>query len=220
MTLATLAFAVLYCYLQPPSTHYALLGITPTATSEEIKKAFRKQSLKYHPDRNPGATKWAQEQFVRLSEAYETLMDPEEREAYDARLREKTSAGKSRRQSYYKGQYSQSRAKTLYYTGHWWTLGAIWERMTPKNLAKAMLSLGLCTFALNDFVPMLWNFLSACVGGPPKPLSTEERRQMRDRLRAVRQRQQEKLVGSRAPIRRKCGALRRSPAVVRGEGGS
>jgi curved DNA-binding protein len=69
-----------------PSTnfkdYYSVLGVSKTATADEIKKSFRKLALKYHPDRNPG-NKEAEARFKELSEAYEVLGDAEKREKYD-----------------------------------------------------------------------------------------------------------------------------------------
>lgn len=62
--------------------YYAILGVNKTATGEEIKKAFRKLAVKYHPDRNPGDKK-AEESFKEISEAYEILSDPDKRQKYD-----------------------------------------------------------------------------------------------------------------------------------------
>ena len=62
--------------------YYKLLGISKTATPDEIKKAYRKLALKHHPDRNPG-NKDAEEQFKKISEAYAVLSDPEKRKQYD-----------------------------------------------------------------------------------------------------------------------------------------
>ncbi|WP_018291014.1 molecular chaperone DnaJ [Verrucomicrobium sp. 3C] len=62
--------------------YYEILGITKGASAEEIKKAYRKQALKYHPDRNAG-DRAAEEKFKELSKAYEALSDPEKRAAYD-----------------------------------------------------------------------------------------------------------------------------------------
>ena len=62
--------------------YYELLGLDRKATEEEIKKAYRKLALKYHPDRNPGDNQ-AEEKFKEVSEAYQVLTDPEKRAQYD-----------------------------------------------------------------------------------------------------------------------------------------
>ncbi len=62
--------------------YYADLGISKTATPDEIGSAFRKLAAKYHPDRNPGDPS-AEEKFKRVAEAYNVLRDPKSREAYD-----------------------------------------------------------------------------------------------------------------------------------------
>ncbi|OGH39182.1 MAG: hypothetical protein A3B44_00680 [Candidatus Levybacteria bacterium RIFCSPLOWO2_01_FULL_38_21] len=60
---------------------YKILGISRNATSDEIKKAYRKLALAYHPDRNK--TKEAGERFKEINRAYEVLSDPKKKEAYD-----------------------------------------------------------------------------------------------------------------------------------------
>ncbi|PSF36277.1 molecular chaperone DnaJ [Aphanothece hegewaldii CCALA 016] len=62
--------------------YYAVLGVSKSASNDEIKKAFRKLAVKYHPDRNPG-DKAAEERFKEISEAYEVLSDPDKRQKYD-----------------------------------------------------------------------------------------------------------------------------------------
>src|SRR5450631_4535062 len=62
--------------------YYALLGVKKTATQEEIRKAFRKNARRYHPDVNPGDKK-AEEKFKEISEANDVLSDEKKRKVYD-----------------------------------------------------------------------------------------------------------------------------------------
>lgn len=62
--------------------YYELLEIQRSATPEEIKKAYRQQAVKYHPDKNPGDAK-AEKRFKEISEAYEVLSDEKKRQLYD-----------------------------------------------------------------------------------------------------------------------------------------
>jgi curved DNA-binding protein len=63
--------------------YYKILGVEKNATQEDIKKAFRKLAVKYHPDKNPG-NKAAEDKFKDINEANEVLSDPEKRKKYDA----------------------------------------------------------------------------------------------------------------------------------------
>jgi len=63
--------------------YYQVLGVPRNASDEEIKKAYRKLAMQYHPDRNPGKTKWANDKFKEINEAYAALGDPQKRKKYD-----------------------------------------------------------------------------------------------------------------------------------------
>ena len=62
--------------------YYEVLGVSKTASEDEIKKAYRQIAIKYHPDRNPGDKK-AEEMFKEAAEAYNVLHDPQKRQQYD-----------------------------------------------------------------------------------------------------------------------------------------
>ena len=62
--------------------YYEVLEVTKTATVEEIKKAYRKKAIQYHPDKNPG-DKEAEEKFKEAAEAYDVLSNPDKRSRYD-----------------------------------------------------------------------------------------------------------------------------------------
>ncbi|MFO7996301.1 MAG: DnaJ domain-containing protein [Dehalococcoidia bacterium] len=63
--------------------YYGILGVPRNAADAEIKKAYRKLAMQYHPDRNLGKEKWANEKFKEINEAYGVLGDPQKRRQYD-----------------------------------------------------------------------------------------------------------------------------------------
>jgi len=92
---------------------YATLGVSKTASSDEIKKAFRKLAAKLHPDKNPG-DKTAEARFKEVSHAYDVLGDPKKRALYDefgeAALREGFDAEQARQYKRWAEQAAQGRA--------------------------------------------------------------------------------------------------------------
>src|SRR3954462_8497324 len=62
--------------------YYEILGVSKSASADEVKKAYRKVAMQYHPDRNPG-DKTAEEKFKEAAEAYEVLSDQDKRAQYD-----------------------------------------------------------------------------------------------------------------------------------------
>lgn len=81
---STLALKVLILYnvFMSKRDYYEVLGVGKTASDDEIKKAYRKLAIKYHPDKNPG-DKSAEEKFKEATEAYEVLSDKQKRARYD-----------------------------------------------------------------------------------------------------------------------------------------
>ena len=62
--------------------YYEVLGVEKSASADEIKKAYRKKAIQYHPDKNPG-DKEAEEKFKEAAEAYDVLSNPDKRSRYD-----------------------------------------------------------------------------------------------------------------------------------------
>jgi curved DNA-binding protein len=63
--------------------YYKVLGLSHNASDDDIKKEYRRLAMRYHPDRNPGREKWANEKFKEINEAYGALGDPQKRKHYD-----------------------------------------------------------------------------------------------------------------------------------------
>jgi DnaJ-class molecular chaperone len=74
--------------------YYELLGVSPHCILDNIKKAYRRQAFKWHPDKN-GGSKDCEEKFKQIQKAYETLSDPEKRKYYDEILAAEKAASAS-----------------------------------------------------------------------------------------------------------------------------
>ncbi|CAH8649709.1 unnamed protein product [Heterobilharzia americana] len=75
------------------SCYYEILGLQKTASGDEIKKAYRRLALRWHPDKNPDKKEDAEKRFKLISEAYEVLSDPKKRGIYDKYGREGVLSG-------------------------------------------------------------------------------------------------------------------------------
>lgn len=63
--------------------YYQILGLDKTASADQVKQAYRKMAMQYHPDRNHGKEEWANEKFKDINESFSVLSDPEKRSQYD-----------------------------------------------------------------------------------------------------------------------------------------
>ena len=63
--------------------YYKILGLNNNASNDEIKKAYRRLAMQYHPDRNHGKEEWASDKFKEINEAFTVLGDPKKRRQYD-----------------------------------------------------------------------------------------------------------------------------------------
>lgn len=79
--------------------YYRVLGLTKAATDEEIKKAYRKLALRYHPDKNKAAG--AEDKFKEIAEAYEVLSDKKKRDIYDKYGEDGLKGGRGENSSFY-----------------------------------------------------------------------------------------------------------------------
>lgn len=111
--------------------YYSILGVSEGAGQEDIKHAFRRVAMKYHPDKNLGNEKWAEERFKEVNEAYAILSDQGKRREYD-RMKQASFAG-------YGPQYARSR----YYSQEQVFRDAFANPYLFQELARMFQELGL-----------------------------------------------------------------------------
>ena len=90
-------FAACFCFIHGDTLvmapdHYRVLGVQRDATEADIKKAYRKEALRWHPDKNPDNKEQAERQFKAVSQAFKVLSDPDERAHYDRYGQERDAA--------------------------------------------------------------------------------------------------------------------------------
>ena len=83
MRVKLISLLILIIFVSTNEDYYRLLEVEKTSSTIEIKKAFKKLALKYHPDKNPDNKEWANEEFRKIANAYEILSNPEKRKHYD-----------------------------------------------------------------------------------------------------------------------------------------
>ncbi len=93
--------------------YYAVLGVTPGASDEEIRRTYRRLALQWHPDRNPGDAR-AEERFKEISEAYAVLMDPAKRQAWEAARRGGPTGFSHSREDVFRDLFNDPRASTVF----------------------------------------------------------------------------------------------------------
>lgn len=96
--------------------YYKQLGLTPDATREEIKKAYRKLALEFHPDRNKSSD--AHEKFIAINEAYLILYDEEARAKYDTEYKIYFNREKTKSQSEYSEQKNKEKERSYSRESH------------------------------------------------------------------------------------------------------
>jgi len=108
LLLAGTSFAAIY----DTKGYYATLGVPMSASEADIKKAYRKLAMKWHPDKNPDTLAEATERFQKISGAYEVLSDPSKRKTYDTALPERAQPTPPFQKTWYNQGSDQYTKKT------------------------------------------------------------------------------------------------------------
>ena len=133
--------------------YYYILGLKETATTVEVKKAYRKLSQKFHPDKNDGDDFFT-ERFKEIKEAYETLVDSSKRKTYDDQKRRGSSKKQNNSGSNFNPEieYFKSNKQTFEFdeevTFSWKTINADKVLLKPFGLVQPI---GQKTYKIKDF---------------------------------------------------------------------
>jgi DnaJ-class molecular chaperone len=133
--------------------YYYILGLKQTATTEEVKKAYRKLSLKFHPDKNDG-DEFFTERFKEIQEAYETLVDLSKRQTYDGQRSSNSSSKQNNSGSNFNPdiEYFKSNKNTFEYDEEiifsWKTINADKVILKPFGVVQPI---GQKTYRIKDF---------------------------------------------------------------------
>ena len=136
--------------------YYEVLGVSKTASAEEIKKAYRAAAIKNHPDRNPGDAT-AEERFKKINAAYAVLSDPQQRVQYDryGSTTDQSFYGQQRQQQYdpfwdmfNNGQSYQSYSQNSYNN---WSHTNQEQKNPSRSEAFSMLLKYICILVVSSF---------------------------------------------------------------------
>lgn len=103
-------------------SHYDVLGVSRSASTAEIRRAYRTQALRWHPDKNPQQREVAEKRFVQLGEAYEVLSDEVSRTAYDRGADSALAAGPN-----FSGPFGMHRAAAIFRENFGESLASEWR---------------------------------------------------------------------------------------------
>ena len=150
--------------------YYRTLEVAPEATEDEIRRAYRRLALQWHPDRNPGNTR-AEERFKEISEAYAVLMDPAKRGAYDqARGAGAPGGFGASREDVFRDLFADPRASAVFEELAR-ELGRLGMRVDRRDFERTLFGGRVVvtggTFVISPFTPvrLLWRLWRASLCG-------------------------------------------------------
>ena len=168
---AVAVFLALTLSGREPTNHYERLGLFQTCSESDIRTAFRKTALRYHPDKNPGDEE-AKKKFLALVEARDVLLDPDTRREYDAKLRHDKSsvaAGSQSapQQSSVKLSFRLQSWECITTTCWWFTFirDTFSQLLSPRGAIVLLFYLAVASLILEWFIPRVLRFCRYLVFG-------------------------------------------------------